>query len=122
MENDSLRNRLMSMKGLAWFSARHRPSAPDPMQTAGARDQTITAVQQLFVLNSSFMHDAATQVASAVATEADDRARLGKLFRTILGREPAPAELDRALVFLQDGSLEQYAQALLSSNEMIFWP
>jgi hypothetical protein len=95
---------------------------PDPMQTAGGRDQTITPLQQLFVMNSAFMHDAASQVATACAPEADDQARIGKLFRTILGREPASAECDRALEYLKQGTLEQYAQALLSSNELIFWP
>jgi len=95
---------------------------PDPMQTAGARDQTITPLQQLFVMNSPFMHDAAAQVAAAAVNEADDPARIEKLFRTILGRDPVRAELDRALDFLHGGTLEQYAQVLLSSNEMIFWP
>jgi hypothetical protein len=92
------------------------------MQTAGARDQTITPLQQLFVMNSAFMHDAATRLATAALPEADDSARFGKLFRTILGREPTQAELGRALAFLQEGSLEQFAQVLLSSNELIFWP
>jgi hypothetical protein len=113
---------------------------PDPMQTAGARDQTITPLQQLFVMNSAFIHDAAAQLATAgrktppnpplrrggdagdAVAESDDRARVEELFRTILGREPAPAERDRALDFLKEGSLEQYAQVLLSSNELIFWP
>lgn len=95
---------------------------PDPMQTAGGRELTITPLQQLFVMNSSFMHDAATELAAAVATEPGDPARLTILFRRILGRDPSPAELDRALGYLESGTIEQYAQALLSSNEVIFWP
>jgi hypothetical protein len=95
---------------------------PDPMQTAGGRELTITPLQQLFVMNSEFMHDAAAALASAVAPEQDDSARLRMLFRRILGRDPSATELDLALGFLEGGSIEQYAQVLLSSNEVIFWP
>jgi hypothetical protein len=95
---------------------------PDAMQSAGGRDLTITPLQQLFVMNSEFMHAAATQLAAEVASESDDAARLRSLFRKILGRDATTHELDRALGFLQGGSLEQYAQVLLSTNEEIFWP
>ena len=35
---------------------------------------------------------------------------------------PAPEELELAMSYLTGGTLEQYAQALLSTNEEIFWP
>jgi hypothetical protein len=131
---------------------------PDAMQSAGGRDLTVTPLQQLFVMNSEFMHDAAAELARAISSEPDDSrhsydgppspsiplfsqpggfgepsdkvsnakklysARLQSLFRRTLGRDPAPHELDLALDFLQGGSLEQYAQVLLSTNEEIFWP
>jgi Protein of unknown function (DUF1553)/Protein of unknown function (DUF1549)/Planctomycete cytochrome C len=95
---------------------------PDAMQSAGGRDQTITPLQQLFVMNSSFMHEAAAELATAVSSEPDDRARLQSLFRKILGREATPHELELALGFLNGGTVEQYAQVLLSTNEEIFWP
>ncbi len=37
---------------------------PDPMQTAGGRELTITPLQQLFVMNSPFMHEAAVALAA----------------------------------------------------------
>ena len=95
---------------------------PDPMQTAGVRDLTITPLQQLFVLNSAFMHDASVALAKSVETEPDNKTRLQSLFRKILGRDPAPNELDLALTYLANGTIEQYAQVLLSTNEEIFWP
>ena len=95
---------------------------PDPMQTAGGRELTITPLQQLFVMNSTFMHDAAVELAAAVAPEPDNSTRLQTLFRRILGRNPSATELDLALGYLDGGSIEQYAQVLLSSNEVIFWP
>jgi hypothetical protein len=92
------------------------------MQSAGSRELTVTPLQQLFVMNSEFMHEAAAELAAAVASEPDNSARLTTLFRRALGREPTLRELDLALDFLQSSSLEQYAQVLLSTNEEIFWP
>jgi hypothetical protein len=95
---------------------------PDPMQTAGGREQTTTPLQQLFVMNSTFVHDAAAELAETVAPEPSNSARVQVLFRRILGRDPTPKELDLALGFLEGGSIVQYAQVLLSTNEEIFWP
>jgi hypothetical protein len=95
---------------------------PDAMQSAGGRDLTVTPLQQLFVMNSEFMHEAAAELAAATSSEAESDARLQFLFRRVLGREPTRRELELALDFLQGGSLEQYAQVLLSTNEEIFWP
>jgi uncharacterized protein DUF1553 len=95
---------------------------PDAMQSAGSRELTVTPLQQLFVMNSEFMHEAAAELAEAARSEAENSARLQNLFRRALGREPSLRELNLALDFLQSGSLEQYAQVLLSTNEEIFWP
>lgn len=95
---------------------------PDPMQTAGTRDLTITPLQGLFVMNSAFLHDSAGALAKIVEAEPDDKARLLALFRKALGRDPSPKELDLGLSFLNSGTIEQYAQVLLSTNEEIFWP
>lgn len=95
---------------------------PDAMQSASGRDLTITPLQQLFIMNSAFMHEAASDLAEAVGSEPDNAARLRSLFRKILAREATPRELELALAFLQDGTIEQYAQVLLSTNEEVFWP
>jgi hypothetical protein len=95
---------------------------PDAMQTAGTRDLTTTPLQQLFVMNSAFMGQAAKSLANAVGSEPDQAAAVRALFRKALSRDATPTELDLAQTFLATGTLEQYAQALLSTNEVIFWP
>ena len=42
--------------------------------------------------------------------------------RNAVDRDPTPKELDTALTYLDKGTLAQFAQALLASNEVIFWP
>lgn len=95
---------------------------PDAMQSASGRDLTITPLQQLFVMNSAFMHEAATELAAAVADNSTSTARLQALFRGVLGRDATPYEMDVAIEFLRNGSLDEFAQVLLATNEVIFWP
>jgi len=57
-----------------------------------------------------------------VAGEADAESKIRALYRRVLARDPSARELDLALTYLNSSTLEQYAQALLSSNEVIFWP
>ncbi len=95
---------------------------PDPTQTSPGRDLTTSSLQQLFVMNSAFMHDQAEAVAAGVSNEADNAAKVTALFRKILARDPSAAERDLALTFLAKGTVSQYAQVLLSTNEEIFWP
>jgi hypothetical protein len=95
---------------------------PDPMQTAGARDLTITSLQQFFVMNSAFMHDEAVALEKSVKEDTDARAKVTHLFRNALSRDPKPAEIDLALSYLEKGTLVEFAQVLLATNEEIFWP
>jgi hypothetical protein len=95
---------------------------PDPSQTSPGRDLTTTSLQQLFVMNSSFIQKQAAALAKAVEVESDDAARLRSLYRKVLARDPGRDEVDLALSYLAQGTIEQYAQVLLSTNEVIFWP
>ncbi|OYW07961.1 MAG: hypothetical protein B7X34_09765 [Acidobacteriia bacterium 12-62-4] len=95
---------------------------PDPMQSSGGRDLTTTSLQQLFVLNSQFLQDAAAAIAKSVRDVPTESRRMRELYRRLLSRDPSAAELDLALSFLAKGTLEQYAQVLLSTNEEILWP
>jgi hypothetical protein len=79
-------------------------------------------LQQLFVMNSAFMHTEAEALAKSVENETDKAEKMRILYRKILSRDPTPKEMDLALSYLSDGTLEQYAQVLLSTNEEIFWP
>jgi len=95
---------------------------PDPMMSAPQRDLTTSPLQQLFVMNSGFMKDRATELVKLVDSEAENTAKVKALYRRTLDRDPSPKELDLGLSYLQKGTLTEYAQALLSTNEVIFWP
>ena len=83
---------------------------------------TITPLQQLFVFNSSFVEDQAAALARRVEQASDDRIRMRDLYRRTLARDPDAEELDLALSYLRGSTLAQLAQALLATNEFIFWP
>ncbi|MBZ5607699.1 MAG: PSD1 and planctomycete cytochrome C domain-containing protein [Acidobacteriia bacterium] len=95
---------------------------PDPTQTSSDRDLTTTSLQQLFVMNSAFMHTQAAALADAVRTASDNSEKIRILYRKILSRDPTEPELDRGVRYLSNGTTAQYAQILLSVNEEIFWP
>ncbi|MBL8238158.1 MAG: DUF1553 domain-containing protein [Bryobacterales bacterium] len=90
---------------------------PEASQTAPARDLTTTPLQQLFVLNGTFLKTQATILAKQVETEPD---KLQALFRRILARDPSPSERDLGLSFLAQGTLADYAHVLLATNEVLF--
>jgi hypothetical protein len=94
---------------------------PDPMQTASGRDLTTTSLQQLFLMNSPFIHTLAGTLAKSVDGDGDTTAKVRALYRKILSRDPSQKELELAATFLQASSLDEYAQVLLSTNEEIFW-
>jgi len=95
---------------------------PDPMQTSPGRDLTTTPLQQLFVMNSAFMQQQADLLAKSAANAPDTESKVRVLFRKILARDPAPKEMDFGVTYLAENTLTRYAQALLSINEVIFWP
>ena len=95
---------------------------PDPMQTAGNRDSTTTSLQQLFVMNSGFLHDEAASLVESVKDRTENSDKLRTIYQKVLSRNPSPKELYLGLSYLATGTLDQYAQVLLSTNEEIFWP
>ncbi|HLX41822.1 MAG TPA: DUF1553 domain-containing protein [Bryobacteraceae bacterium] len=95
---------------------------PDPTQTSSDRDVTTTSLQQLFIMNSGFIHAQAGALAKSVEPEPDPASKIRSLYRKVLSRDPATKELDLALSYLAKGTIEEYAQILLALNEEIFWP
>jgi hypothetical protein len=96
---------------------------PDPLQSAPDREVTVTSLQQIYTMNSPFMQNLAAAAAKqARAAAQGDAVQLGVLYRRILSRTPTPAELKSALQYLPKGTLERYAQVLLSTNEEILRP
>jgi hypothetical protein len=103
---------------------------PDPNITAGQRSVTTVPLQQLFVLNSDFVLQQAKALAGRLQQDsADDAARIQRAYALMFARSPTPTELDAGLEFLRDPELkavkplsvwEQYALALLGTNEFMF--
>ncbi len=93
----------------------------DPSQHSPGRELTTTPLQQLFVMNSAFLQKQAASLAALVDADTPS-ARIRQLYRRAFSREPSPKELDLALSYLESSSLPQLAQALLATNELIYWP
>jgi hypothetical protein len=101
---------------------------PDPNITSDGRPQTTVPLQQLFVLNSEFMVRNAKAFAERIhEAEDDEAARIRFAVLQAFGRPAADAEVATAHEFLVETSddenltaWQQYAQALLAANEMMF--
>jgi hypothetical protein len=101
---------------------------PDANVHAEGRAVTTTPTQKLFMLNSPFALARAKGLAARLTADpnASDRARVSAAYRLLFSREAGPEEIQLALAFLArpgGGSVsrwEQYAQALLASNVMLY--
>jgi cytochrome c553 len=100
---------------------------PDANVHAEKRSVTVTPIQKLFVLNSTFMQRYSGALAARLmgSAESDDE-RVNLAYRLLFAREPEPGEGALALDFLRKSNSsrmsrwEQYAQLLLASNEMLY--
>jgi len=102
---------------------------PDPNVSAAARTETTVPQQQLFVLNSDFVIEQAKAFAERVTAKHDDISKQVEFaYRLAFGRSPTEAEMKVARAYLaiekeMDDKLsrwEQYCQALLASNELMY--
>ncbi len=100
---------------------------PVMTQHSPLRQVTTTPLQQLFVLNSKWIQARAKSLADSVQTDAAPTDKVSSLYRRILGRDPSSKEVDLALSFLSSlgkhpdrSPWEEYAQVLLSTNELSF--
>ena len=111
---------------------------PDGNIQLAERKATTTTLQTLYLMNSEFVHDEAAAIATrmmATASVMDDR--IGWLYRTILGRHPSLAEVQRGKEYLQVSQLRLsearipsehvlhqawcgYVRSMLASNEFLF--
>jgi hypothetical protein len=95
---------------------------PEPTMHSPGRDTTTTPLQQLFVMNSQFMRAQAAALAGRVSKEPDVEAKVRAMYHSVLLRDPSARELVLAATYLATGTLTDYAHALLSTNEVIYWP
>ncbi len=96
---------------------------PEPGNPQGERIATNVPAQSLWIMNNPFVIGQAEAAAGrALKTEGDLNAKVRKLIRTALSREPTATELAQAAYYL-DGREEDaarwasYAQALMASAE-----
>lgn len=96
---------------------------PDAGQPAPSRSRSMTAIQALNLLNSSFMQQQAELFASRASREADgDSSAIEEAFRLALGRTPEPEELADCRAVADEFGLPAVCLALFNSNEFLFLP
>ena len=95
---------------------------PEATQSAPGRDVTTSTLQQIFLMNGAFIENLSEAAAKTAAGATGEAEQIAALYRRILARDPTAAEVKSALAYLQKGTLQRYAQILLSTNEEIFLP
>jgi hypothetical protein len=103
---------------------------PEPSTHAPNREPTTTALQQLFVLNGPLMLEQSKALAKQMTADShgDAATTVHWTYRRLFAREPSENELRLGIEFLSNDATgkpfakrtEQYAQALLGSNEFLF--
>jgi hypothetical protein len=103
---------------------------PDPAVSVDQRSHTNVPLQGLFFLNSELVMKQAELLAKRLAASGDnDRDRIQKAYRLLFGRPAKEAEVQLGIDFLKDAqqntpegvpAWQQYAQALLTSNEFYY--
>lgn len=100
---------------------------PDANVHAARRSSSTTPTQKLFVMNSPFIIEQSKKLAHRLQQSGnDDASRIRHAYELLFAREPEAEELAIAQEFLKQpgGSdftaWEQFAQALLATNEMLY--
>ncbi|MEO2048332.1 MAG: PSD1 and planctomycete cytochrome C domain-containing protein [Pirellulales bacterium] len=101
----------------------------DPSACTATRPETNVPQQTLFALNSPFIQDRATQMASRkdLAAASSDEERIQLLYQLSFSRSPEPSELQVALHYIRSQGeksktiiWQRLAHALLATNEFIY--
>ena len=102
---------------------------PDANVSSAARTKTTVPQQQLFVLNSNFFIEQAKSFAKRVMESSEDVAKqIDAAYHLAFGRPPTEPELQLAQAYLSEEKAkedklsrwEQYCQAILASNELMY--
>ncbi|RPI85118.1 MAG: DUF1553 domain-containing protein, partial [Planctomycetaceae bacterium] len=104
---------------------------PSARATSEGRTSNTVPQQFLFLMNSPFMAARAKALAARLqGSAAQDEARIALAYRLLYSRSPTVEESELGTSFLRQpvdvsqpgvlSPLEQFAQVLLSSNELIF--
>ncbi len=100
---------------------------PNPDATSPERTPTTVPQQALFFMNAPLVREAAKSLPARadVAGEPAGPRRIARLYRVVLGREPADDELAWCEEFIsaepaRPAAWDELAQALLEANEFVF--
>lgn len=93
----------------------------DPSQVVAKRNETLTALQALALMNNKFMVRMAGHFAERVEKLGDDpAARLNAAYRLALGRDARAEELAALVPYAQEHGLANACRLILNTNEFIF--
>ena len=96
---------------------------PAPLAHIPMRQPTLNPLQALFVMNSGFVQEQAKALAEQVATRSRrPKRRFRRCTARVFSRNATPDEVALGVKYLAAADTARYAQALLSTNEVIFWP
>jgi hypothetical protein len=83
---------------------------PSPNISAEKRFTTTVPLQRLFLMNSDFMQVESEELAKRVAGEADNRARIRKVYMLAYGRDPSEEEIKLGLDYLHAEPMREYEE------------
>ncbi|MEM7312796.1 MAG: DUF1553 domain-containing protein, partial [Planctomycetota bacterium] len=93
----------------------------DSSQSVAKRDETITALQALSLLNNRFMLKMAEHFAARVSAASNDPAeQVSFAFELVAGRELEPARHAELLAFKKQHGIVNLCRLLLNLNELVF--
>jgi len=93
----------------------------DPSMSVARRDETLTPLQALALLNNRFVVSMSEHFAARLTAGAEDRPdqfRLG--FQSCTGRDPSPEELSALVEYAQTHGLANACRVLFNLNEFVF--
>jgi mono/diheme cytochrome c family protein len=93
----------------------------DPSMRVDKRNESLSPLQALALLNNGFMLTQSTILAERVARERGEvKAQVARAYELVLGRPPSPATLERLVVFTREQGLPATCRALFNLNEFAF--
>ncbi len=93
----------------------------DSSQSTPRRNETLTALQALSLLNSKFTTTMSRAFADRLRQETDQQEQqLGRGFLLVTGRNPAPEELKALVQYAEQHGLENACRVLLNLSEFVF--
>ena len=115
-------------RGVYRFLVRSQPDpfqqaldCADPSQIVDKRDESITALQALALLNDRFMIRMAEHLAERVrARRSDPEGQIAEAVRVTLERPPTAAESRRLVEFAREFGLPETCRLLFNLNEFVY--